>query len=64
MVKSDGEEIVKCIQLFLEKQKPGDRDMFLMRYFRFMSNEQIALQLGIRESSVVMRLVRMRKRLR
>ena len=62
--ESDGAEIVKCIQLFLEKQKPDDRDMFLMRYFRFMSNEQIALQLGIRESSVVMRLVRMRKRLR
>lgn len=62
--ESDGEEIGKCIRLFLEKQKPDDRDMFLMRYFRFMSNEQIALQFGIRESSVVMRLVRMRKRLR
>ena len=62
--ESDGAEIVKCIQLFLEKQKPDDRDMFLMRYFRFMSNEQIALQLGIRESSVVMRLVRIRKLLR
>ena len=62
--ESDGEEIRKCIRLFLDKQKPDDRDMFLMRYFRFMSNEQIALQLGMRESSVVMRLVRMRKRLR
>ena len=62
--ESDGEEIRNCIRLFLDKQKPDDRDMFLMRYFRFMSNEQIALQLGIRESSVVMRLVRMRKRLR
>ena len=62
--ESDGEEIGKCIRLFLDKQKPDDRDMFLMRYFRFMSNEQIALQFGIRESSVVMRLVRMRKRLR
>ena len=38
--------------------------MFLMRYFRFMSNEQIAQQFGMRESSVVMRLVRMRKRLK
>ena len=62
--ESDGEEIRNCIRLFLDKQKPDDRDMFLMRYFRFMSNEQIALQLGMRESSVVMRLVRMRKRLR
>ena len=36
----------------------------MMRYFRFMSNEQIAARLGMRESTVVMRLVRMRKRLR
>ncbi len=62
--ESDSDEISRCIRLFLDKQKPDDRGMFLMRYFRFMSNEQIAQQLGMRESSVVMRLVRMRKRLR
>lgn len=62
--ESDSEEINRCIRSFLDKQKPDDRDMFLMRYFRFMSNEQIAQQFGMRESSVVMRLVRMRKRLR
>lgn len=62
--QSDSQEINRCIRLFLDKQKPDDRDMFLMRYFRFMSNEQIARQFGMRESSVVMRLVRMRKRLR
>ena len=63
-VEGDSEEINRCIRSFLDKQKPDDRDMFLMRYFRFMSNEQIAQQFGMRESSVVMRLVRMRKRLR
>ncbi len=62
--ESDSEEILRIIRQFLDKQKPDDRDMFLMRYFRFMSNEQIAARLGIRESNVVMRLVRMRKRLR
>lgn len=62
--QSDSEEINRCIHSFLDKQKQDDRDMFLMRYFRFMSNEQIAQQFSMRESSVVMRLVRMRKRLR
>ncbi len=62
--ESDSDEIMHVIRLFLDKQKPDDRDMFLMRYFRFMSNEQIAQQFGMREASVVMRLVRMRKRLR
>lgn len=62
--ESDAGEINRCIRLFLDKQKPDDRDMFLMRYFRFMSNREIAQQFGMRESSVVMRLVRMRKRLR
>lgn len=62
--ESDSERIMQVIHQFLNKQKPDDRDMFLMRYFRFMSNEHIAARLGIRESTVVMRLVRMRKRLR
>ncbi len=62
--ESDSEQIMQVIHQFLNKQKPDDRDMFLMRYFRFMSNEHIAARLGIRESTVVMRLVRMRKRLR
>lgn len=62
--ESDSQQINQCIRLFLNQQKPDDRDMFLMRYFRFMSNREIAEQFGIRESSVVMRLVRMRKRLK
>lgn len=62
--QSESDEIIRVIRLFLEDQKCDDRDMFLMRYFRFMSNEQIAARLGMRESTVVMRLVRMRKRLR
>ena len=61
---NDSEEIMHVIRFFLEEQKTCDRDMFLMRYFRFMPNEQIAARLGMRESAVVMRLVRMRKRLR
>ena len=62
--ESDSERIMQVIHQFMNKQKPDDRDMFLMRYFRFMSNEHIAARTGIRESTVVMRLVRMRKRLR
>ena len=62
--ESDSDEIMRVIRIFLDKQKPCDRDMFLMRYFRFMSNEQIAARFCIRESAVIMRLVRMRKRLR
>ena len=62
--QSESDEIIRVIRLFLEDQKCDDRDMFLMRYFRFMSNEQIAARLGMRESTIVMRLVRMRKRLR
>ena len=62
--ESDSAEINRCIRDFLAKQKPDDRDLFLMRYFRFMSNEEIAQAFGVRESAVVMRLVRMRKRLR
>ena len=62
--ESDSERIMQVLHQFMNKQKPDDRDMFLMRYFRFMSNEHIAARLGIRESTVVMRLVRMRKRLR
>lgn len=62
--ESDSERIMQVIHQFMNKQKPDDRDMFLMRYFRFMSNEYIAARTGIRESTVVMRLVRMRKRLR
>ena len=61
---NDSEEIMHVIRFFLEEQKTCDRDMFLMRYFRFMPNEQIAARFGMRESAVVMRLVRMRKRLR
>ena len=62
--ESDSEEIMQIIRLFLDKQKTDDRNMFLMRYFRFMSNEQIAADFGIRESVVVMRLVRIRKKLK
>ena len=62
--ESDSDQIMQVIHQFMNKQKPDDRDMFLMRYFRFMSNEHIAARFGIRESTVVMRLVRMRKRLR
>ena len=61
--ESDSERIMQVIHQFMNKQKPDDRDMFLMRYFRFMSNEHIAARTGIRESTEVMRLVRMRKRL-
>lgn len=53
-----------CLQRFLNTLSPDDRTVFMLRYFRFLSNQEIGEACGIRESAVVMRLVRIRKRLR
>ena len=53
-----------CLNRFLTRLPEDDRTVFLLRYFRGLSNEEIAEACGLRESVVVMRLVRIRKKLR
>ncbi len=53
-----------CLQRFLQNLPQDDRTVFMLRYFRFLSNEEIGEACGIRETAVVMRLVRIRKKLK
>ena len=53
-----------CLNRFLSRLPEEDRTVFLLRYFRCLSNEEVAAACGLRESVVVMRLVRIRKKLR
>ena len=53
-----------CLQRFLDRLGEDDRTMFMLRYYRFLSNAEIAEACGMRESAVVMRLVRLRKKLK
>ena len=53
-----------CLNRFLSHLSEDDRTIFLLRYFRFLTNDEIAETCGLRESAVVMRLVRLRKKLK
>lgn len=53
-----------CLQRFLYTLSEEDRTVFTLRYFACMSNEDVGKACGLRESAVVMRLVRIRKRLK
>ena len=53
-----------CMEKLLNNLHKTDRDMFLMRYFRFLSNEEIAHAVGVKENTVAARLCRVRKKLR
>ena len=53
-----------CLNRFLARLPADDRAVFMLRYFRCLSNAEIAEDCGLRESAVVMRLVRIRKKLR
>lgn len=53
-----------CLQRFLYTLSEEDRIIFTLRYFSCMSNQQIGETCGLRDSAVVMRLVRIRKRLK
>ena len=52
------------LQRFLYTLSEEDRTVFTLRYFACMSNEDVGKACGLRESAVVMRLVRMRKKLK
>ncbi len=60
----DGLVIRGCMTDLLNGLHKTDREMFLMRYFRFLTNEEIARALGMRENAVATRLCRVRKKLR
>ena len=53
-----------CLQRFLQGLPRDDRTVFMLRYFRCLSNGEIGEACGIRETAVVMRLVRIRKKLK
>ena len=53
-----------CLQRFLCTLSEEDRIIFTLRYFSFMPNEDIGEVCGLRDSAVVMRLVRIRKKLK
>ncbi len=53
-----------CLSRFLMTLSEDDRSIFTLRYFSCMPNREIGEACGIRESTVVMRLVRIRKRLK
>ena len=53
-----------CLQRFLNRLEEDDRTVFMLRYHQFLSNAEIAEACGLKESVVVMRLVRLRKKLK
>ncbi len=53
-----------CMKDFISRLGKTDRDMFLLRYFRFLTNAEVSRVLGIRENTVATRLCRIRKKLR
>lgn len=53
-----------CMAELLEGLSKTEREMFLLRYFRFWTNEEIARALGMREGTVATGLCRVRKKLR
>ncbi|MBR5124432.1 MAG: sigma-70 family RNA polymerase sigma factor, partial [Clostridia bacterium] len=66
----DGESVTEavairdCLQRFVYTLSEEDRIIFTLRYFSFMSGEEIGEACGLRGSAVVMRLVRIRKKLK
>ncbi len=53
-----------CLHRFLCTISEEDRVIFTLRYFSFASGAEIGEACGLRESAVVMRLVRIRKKLK
>ncbi len=56
--------IRNCLERFLRTLSEDDRTVFTLRYFACLSNAEIGESCGLRESVVVMRLVRIRKKLK
>ena len=56
-------EIKEALTAFLRTQKQDHRDIFILRYWRFSSPEEIAEEFGISENNVNVILSRLRKKL-
>lgn len=53
-----------CLQSFVDGLSEEDRRIFLLRYYRFETQETIASLCGLSAPAVAMRLLRLRKRLK
>lgn len=53
-----------CLQDFVDSLSEEDRRIFLLRYYRFETQEAVASLCGLSTSAVAMRLMRLRKRLK
>ncbi|MBE6923943.1 MAG: RNA polymerase sigma factor [Ruminococcaceae bacterium] len=60
----DVKELTVAIQRFLDTVSPRDRKIFIRRYFFVESTADIASRFGLKESNVLMILVRVRKKLK
>lgn len=58
------EECCRRVQQALEKLRPDDREVILMRHFEEMSNQEVAQALGLTESGATMRYGRALVRLK
>ena len=53
-----------CLQAFIDSLSEEDRRIFLLRYYRFETQETVATLCGLSTPAVAMRLMRLRKRLK
>jgi RNA polymerase sigma-70 factor (ECF subfamily) len=58
------EECCRRVQQALEKLRPDDREVILMRHFEEMSNQEVAQALGLTEPGATMRYGRALVRLK
>lgn len=61
---ADAAALKDLLERFLSSLSPEAREIFLKRYWWFLSVKEIALQCGMRESAVKMQLFRTREKLR
>lgn len=60
----DKKELGRTISMFLRRERPRDRAVFLRRYFYLESTAQISRQFGLTEANVLQILSRTRKKLK
>ena len=60
---TDGESLSQVIDLFLSRQSPQNREIFIRRYYEFESAASISSDLPLTEGAVRKRLSRMRQEL-
>ena len=60
----EGRELARLLDAFLDTLEPGDRNLFLRRYWFFDSTKQLSHSFGMTESHVKVKLHRIRKALK